>query len=364
MKKSNIVYFSIILLISLITIVFVQHDEFLYKVPVGQITKVKNSPTVSQTDNFNNQDTQTTQALEATILNGKFKHKKVLIKNDFSSSNAFDQPYYKGQKVILHLNNNHKTATITNLKRDASLAILLILAVDLLLVMKETGIRALFSLILNIILFFTAIEIDLGFQGQHVLLIFSFLTIIFSFLTLLFVLGWNPKMRLSFITTIAGTFLAIMIALVVFHLTKQRGLHFETMEYVTQNPQPLFLAEVLLGSLGAVMDESTDIIISLFAMIQQNPKISLAKLWQSSRQIGKTIMGPLLNVLFMIFMADTFSMMVLYLRNGNSFGYSFTMNMALGFVQTLISGIGIVLTIPIASFLVGFYWRKWGLKHD
>jgi len=36
----------------------------------------------------------------------------------------------------------------------------------------------------------------------------------------------------------------------------------------------------------------------------------------------------LINVLFLIFMADTFSMTLLYLRNGNNWGYTFTMNMS------------------------------------
>ena len=135
------------------------------------------------------------------------------------------------------------------------------------------------------------------------------------------------------------------------------------MEYVTQNPEPLFLAETVLGSLGAVMDESTDIIVSLAKLRKENPLISMKQLWISGRNIGKTIMGPLLNVLFMIFMADTFSMMALYLRNGNGWGYSFEMNMQLGFVQSLISGIGIVLTVPIASWLVGIFFKKGAVQH-
>ena len=39
-------------------------------------------------------------------------------------------------------------------------------------------------------------------------------------------------------------------------------------------------------------------------------------------------------------------MAVLYLRNGNDWGFTYMMNMSLGLVQTLISAIGIVLTVP------------------
>ena len=229
--------------------------------------------------------------------------------------------------------------------------------------MRSTGLRALLSLILNTALFFIAVEIDVQQEGFGVFGIFSVIAAIFCAVTLILVLGWNKKMLVSFITTLSGTFIAVAISLLVFKLTNNGGLHFETMEYVTQNPEPLFLAETVLGSLGAVMDESTDIIVSLAKLRKENPMISMKQLWISGRNIGKTIMGPLLNVLFMIFMADTFSMMALYLRNGNGWGYSFEMNMQLGFVQSLISGIGIVLTVPIASWLVGVFFKRGAVNH-
>ena len=46
-------------------------------------------------------------------------------------------------------------------------------------------------------------------------------------------------------------------------------------------------------------------------------------------------------------------MMVLFLKNGNSWGYSYSMIMSLGIVQSLISGIGIALTVPITGLIAG-----------
>ena len=120
---------------------------------------------------------------------------------------------------------------------------------------------------------------------------------------------------------------------------------------MTQVPRPLFVAEILLGSLGAVMDESSDIVATLFELKRIDPTVTRLQLFMSGRSIGKSIMGPLVNVLFLIFMADTFTNSLLYLKNGNSWGYTFSMNMSLGMVQSLISGIGIVLAVPVVSFL-------------
>lgn len=111
------------------------------------------------------------------------------------------------------------------------------------------------------------------------------------------------------------------------------------------------------------MDESTDIIASLMALKTEKPDISAKQIFKSGRQIGGEIMGPLVNVLFFIFVAETLPLALLFLKNANSWGYTFNMTMSLGVVQSLISGIGIVLTIPLAcgitSLMIGGH-KSWG----
>ena len=96
---------------------------------------------------------------------------------------------------------------------------------------------------------------------------------------------------------------------------------------------------------------SSDIVATLFELKRIDPTVTRLQLFMSGRSVGKSIMGPLVNVLFLIFMADTFTNSLLYLKNGNSWGYTFSMNMSLGMVQSLVSGIGIVLAVPVVSIL-------------
>ncbi len=62
-------------------------------------------------------------------------------------------------------------------------------------------------------------------------------------------------------------------------------------------------------------------------------------------------------------MAEQIPMAILYLRNGNNWGFTYMMNMSLGMIQTLISAIGIVLTVP-----AGIIWvlivRKWQRRKE
>ncbi|MFC0423975.1 YibE/F family protein [Lactiplantibacillus plajomi] len=324
-----------------------------YRQTVAVVTHVQRENRTTTTDEFRNRDVSTTQRVTLRVLNHRQRGRVYHVKNVYTASGAMDQAYRRGNQVFIRIpSDHHSSVAIQGLKRDTALAFVVWLAAALLLlIMRFSGLMALLSVGLNAALFYAAIQIDLMTNGNHVYLLFGVLAIVFAALTLWLVLGWGRQMAVTFGATMAGTLCALVISLTVFALTHERGVTYESMQYVTQVPRPLFLVETILGSLGAVMDESTDIVASLFQLKRERPDIENGQVFKSGIQIGRSIMGPLINVLFLIFMAETFAMTLLYLRNGNNWGYTFTMNMSLGMVQSLISGIGIVLAIPVASWL-------------
>ncbi|MFC6255036.1 YibE/F family protein [Secundilactobacillus hailunensis] len=357
----------LVVILGALLVLGVAHDDGLYQTPILKIQSVKQISSAKQSDQFHNEDRQVEQELHGVITNGQNKGTHLKIENTYLKSEATTLGYHTGQKVFLtvHHQKGRLSATVSNLKRDTVLAFTVWLTISLLLVlMRFSGLMALTSVIVNGILFWLAVSWNTNTQGGMVLVIFGGLAVVFAALTLLIVIGFNRQMLMTLLATIGGTALSIIVALIVFALTQEKGVYYESMQYVTQLPRPLFLAETILGSLGAVMDESTDIIASLMALKTEKPDISAKQIFKSGRQIGGEIMGPLVNVLFFIFVAETLPMGLLYLKNANSWGYSFNMTMSLGVVQSLISGIGIVLTIPLAcgitSLMIGGGHKLWG----
>lgn len=363
-SSSFIRWLLILVVVGLGAILFTFHNESFYQRPLARVEQVRNEKAVKQTDEFKNVDWQTKQYLKIKMLNGKYRGKKLTVTNTYSYSGAMDQRYRVGNKIFLthvHEKDGLLHATIAGYKRDTVIVFLVWLVILLLLLMmKKQGSLALLSVVVNSILFVLAIELDLKMQAAHVLLIFGTLALIFTIVSLILILGLTKRMLATLGATVCGTLIAMLISLLVFQLTQERGIYYESMQYVTQVPRPLFLAETLLGSLGAVMDESSDIVATIFELRQLDPTATKSQLFMAGRSVGKSIMGPLVNVLFLIFMADTFTSSLLYLKNGNSWGYTFSMNMCLGTVQSLISGIGIVLAIPIASGLAAILLGKKG----
>lgn len=362
-KKMTLWLMIALTLVGLIGVAFTFVDDFAYSRPIAKITSTENTRVENVTDEWQNHDKTYHQAIKATITNGQYKGQHVTLSNTYTKTMALDQPYKKGQKVFLSIKKTSgktvKQASIYGFKRDTYLAFTLWLALSLLILTTQfQGLLAIFSVLLNCVLFFLAIQIDLALHASHVLLIFGTLAVIFAVLTLFLILGPTTKYLAAVITTIIGMLVTIILSMVVLNLTHAKGVYLESMSYVTQLPTPLFLAECMLGSLGAIMDEATDIISTLFELKAEKPDLTQWQIFQSGLSVGKNIMGPLINVLLLIFMADTFTMSILFIRNFNHFGYTFNMNMSLGVTQTLISGIGIVLAIPIASLLCGFWLRR------
>nr|SFZ89122.1 Transporter [Loigolactobacillus rennini] len=349
--RKKIIEWLGLILGGLLLIVATRYTAPLYQQPLMQVTASQVLNSTKVVDEFHNQDRQYTQELTGRILNGSRRGQVVHTRNTYSASGALDQKYRIGDQVFI--SNTRKNILVKDRKRDTVVVGLLYLAVCLVvMLLHHAGAMALLSVGLNLVLFFAAIEIDLLLHSSGFLWLFSGLALLFALVTLRLVLGATKQMLVVFLATVSGTGVAMGLSALVLALTSHRGLYFEAMSYVTEvAPQPLFLAATLLGSLGAVMDQSTDIVASLFALKKDKPTISALELFQAGRQVGRAIMGPLINVLLLIFIAGTFPIALLLLRNGNSWGYTFNMTMSLGFAQSLISAIGIVLAVPVASFL-------------
>ena len=111
------------------------------------------------------------------------------------------------------------------------------------------------------------------------------------------------------------------------------------------------LPELLIGSVGAIMDVAITISSSIAELIEKNNKISVKSLNKSAKEIGKDIMSTMSNVLFFTYLCAGLPIFVLALRNGFTIFNYITTNFSLELSRFLVGSIGIVLTIPISAFI-------------
>ncbi len=371
LHKKKILLYTLLAICCLFSLIFVNNDYNFYKETIVKVTTVQIVKKEKITDYYKNKDILYTQLLTGKILNGTLKGKTIELKNQYSYSGAADNQYKAGDKLFVSLDNSSInpgkngsseatsaiSGTINGLKRDTYLVFIAVLfTIFIIAVGKKKGLFSLLSLIFNVVLF--SLVMDLYLKGINLLLVCSIVVIVFTVFSLILVGGYNQKTFTAIISTLLGTFLTLIIAYIVMKATNERGVRYEEMQFLTHPPHEIFMAEILVGCLGAVMDVCITISSSIYELCETNPELSSKALMDSGREIGKDIMGTMTNVLFFAYVSGGIPMLLVYLKNGFQTGYSFYMNLSLELIRALTGSIGIVLAIPLSLFTTVFIQQK------
>ena len=174
-------------------------------------------------------------------------------------------------------------------------------------------------------------------------------------------LSWSTTAALlgTFVAVIITMFLGILFSSLA-HLT---GFGSEEAMYITIsagniNLKGLMLAGLLIGALGAL----TDITIVQASVIRElahvNPKLTWADLYSRGMNVGLDHIGSLVNTLVLAYTGAALPMLILL--SLNDFTWQRALNIELvasEMIQTLVGSIGLILAVPITTFVATFMFR-------
>lgn len=180
-------------------------------------------------------------------------------------------------------------------------------------------------------------------------------------MTLLIVCGYTRKSLAAIIGCASGT--AVSGILVIFcdqflHLT---GLVSEDSMYLmmlnTDNPvdiKAIIFASIVLGAVGAVMDVAMDISSALAEIKSQIPDIDRKQLIKSGFAIGRDVMGTMSNTLILAYIGSSLATTLLLVAYNSSTLLLFNTEMiVVELLQAIAGSFGILLSIPLTSFVCG-----------
>jgi len=360
----QIVMYVILALCFVASVIFVNNNYSFYERPIAKVLKTTLVDTTKVTDLHNNKDQLYTQQIIAELKNGDKKGEHIHLTNEYSASGAYDQEYQVGSELFVWLDTNTNederlTGSIKNVKRDKYVLIVAwIFIFTLLIVGKKQGLFSIVSLAVNAIILSYALDMYVKTSAISLLVACCISAILFTAISLLLVNGFNEKTYAAVIATLVTTFVSLFIAYLVLWLTSEEGLRYEEMQFLTRPPQTVFMAGILVGSLGAVMDVAITMSSSIFGLYEKNNHISIKALKASGMEIGKDVMGTMTNILFFAYISGSIPMLILYMKNGSPLGYTLSMNLSLELARALAGGIGIVLTIPIGLYISIFFVNR------
>lgn len=350
MKRKRIVVIGLIILSTMI-LIFMNHNDFLYKNQIVKVIEIKTKEETTSSNSLGLEEKYYIRTISGKVTNGKDKGKIKVFTYEETYSSIVTEKYQVGDKLII------KNNEIDGLKRDFYIATLIALFIILMVIVGEiSGLLSIVSVILNMMIFY--IGLSLYFKGINILFLCIIESILFSCFSLFIAGGINKKTTSAITSVILSTTILLMMVLVITSTTNYSGINFNELSFLTVDPEDIIIPELLIGSLGAIMDVSITISSSISELIEKDKNISVKNLKKSSKQIGKDIMSTMSNVLFFTYLCSGLPVFVLALRNGFSIYNYITTNFSLELTRFLVGSIGIVMTIPIAMMVSIHIFRR------
>ncbi|WP_303857643.1 YibE/F family protein [Aminicella lysinilytica] len=361
--------------------VFTVNDYFLYDKPIGKITKVTN--TYSETKDgydgtYSYNEKYYDQTITATIMNGKYKGKIVTLTNEYGKSEVYDTKYSKGDRVFIeqikHTSKSGAGAAaastsksgatlmgnISGTKRDWLVAIVLTILFGLfLLVGGKKGALTILSLVLNMGAFYVVLLLYT--KGTNILAMTIPMTIFFTAMLLFFMHGRSEKTMLSFVATIITILATTAIAAIVIHFGER--IDYDFMDYLNQpydqdDANLIFISEILVGCLGAVMDVVVTMVMTVDQITETGMAVTRRNYIDSCRAVGDDLVGTMINLMLFTNIAACIPRFILFMRNGIAFTTILKYNVFFELARFLTGSIGVVLAIPVSAALAIWYYRK------
>lgn len=349
-NKKKLVWLSGLFIIFIFSIIFVNNNEKYYKRPIAKILSINESYNDKAIDNGKTEQMKI-QKIKAIIMNGEFKGKIIDLNNETSFSNANDLNLKENDEVFIKINNdvNNLSFNITDFKRDKYMVYILSIFVMLAIIIGGTkGFLSLVSVFINIIITFTLI-VQFA-ESSYLIPISLGASILFIVSSILIVCGKSNKSFSAIIGTLSGTFVSILISGTVIYLNNWNGIHFEEMDYLTIPPESIFFVELIVGTLGGIMDIAISIASAVTELYSKNPDIDNKTIIKSVKEIGQDIMGTMSNTLVFAYIGGSIPTILLYLRNNIPLTYILHLNLSLEYMRAIVGSIGIVISIPITMF--------------
>ena len=351
--KRKLFAYAGMLIVFIMVMIFVHNDYFLYSHTIAKVTDVKQETVRETQTELKFTETQYKQRITAVIKNGEYKNETVTLINNYSSSQVTDEKYKKGDSLFVTVTTKDGVLKVScdGFKRDGYFVLTIMLFLyAIFFVGRKQGLLSVASVLFNIVVFVIATKLYM--KGTDIFLLCCCASVLFAVVSLSLVTGRTKKTLCAVISALCGTAVTIIIAVIVLKLTKGSGVRFDQIEYlVTPNYESIFISELLIGGLGAIMDISITMSASMSELIEKDNNITFHALRKSGTEIGKDIMGTMVNVLFFTYVCGCVPLIVLALRNNASFNDIMQNYISLEIVRSFVGSIGIVLTISISIFV-------------
>jgi len=228
---------------------------------------------------------------------------------------------------------------------------------------RTKGLNAIITLGLTCVaIFFVFIPAILaGYSVLFAVFLLAVYTIVF---TLLLVVGANKKSLVAMVGCLGGLIVSGILMLIMSRLAALTGAQDSDLRQlflfpIPINPVDVIFAGVIIGAVGAIMDVAMSIASAMWEIRIAGNCINFATLFKSGINIGKDIMGTMLNTLILAYIGSSLAMILV--STGDSRSLIQLLNseiIATEILRALVGSFGMLSTIPLTAAVSAWLFCK------
>ncbi|MBN2015223.1 YibE/F family protein [Candidatus Dojkabacteria bacterium] len=230
------------------------------------------------------------------------------------------------------------------------------------------GVKALLSLGFSCVILILGLIplLEKGYDPILVIIGIGFLIISSS---LFFLYGFKKRTLIALLGTSIGLFLSSLLSLLYVDLLRLTGIQDEIDSFlysyspVNFNMKNLLTGSFILGTLGVIDDVTISQVITVEEIYNNAKNISTKELFLSAMKIGRSHIASMVNTLFLAYFSVSLSLiLVVSMQNWD---INLLLNkrfIATEIVRTLVGSMGLVVSVPITTYLSCIAPKKTILK--
>lgn len=310
------------------------------------------------------------QKVWVRIVRGSYKGQEVEAANPLQGKMDMDTLYRTGDKVLVALQVDgagriQAARTLDQFRQGWIFVLFGIYAILLLLFARMTGVKALLSFIISLVLIWKVLVPAL-LSGRNPLLCAFAMLVILSALILFLVSGFTKKGLAAFIGTMGGMTLAGVLAVVAGNVMGLGGMtqpYAETLlfsGYFDLDYRDILYAAIAIGASGAAMDIAMDVSASMWEIREKRPDIGRHELVLSGYNVGRAVIGTMTTTLLLAYSGSFLTLLMLFHDMDTSLMRMMNLRIVSAeLMRTLVGSIGLVAVAPATTWIAGWlYCRK------
>ncbi|MDP2638072.1 MAG: YibE/F family protein [Candidatus Levybacteria bacterium] len=307
------------------------------------------------------------QKLELLITRGSLKGEKIIAESG-NIPQANVRKFEVGDKVMVTASKDFEGKDvfyITDYIRRSSLYWLFGLFVGLtVLVGRKRGVAAILGMAFSFFVIFSFLLPQIS-AGKDPIFISILSSLFIIPVTFYLSHGFNRKTTAAIMGTVISLIITGILANVFLDAARLTGFASEEAGFVEAlspglvNIRGLLLAGIIIGALG-VLD---DITISQAAVVHQLKQavknLTSGQLFSRAMNVGRDHIASVVNTLVLVYTGAALPLLLLFINNPIPFSEVINYEiLAEEIVRTLVASIGLILAVPITTFLAAYLIRK------